>query len=242
MERVVKGLTGYNKEKENKPATHIILTVDEYEQLISECNKAKAQTKQVTEKANKELKNYVNKVNLKMKEVETNTEQKLKAVENRLESYKLEINRLNNLNNNLLRVMKERANADRNIRPKKKRNGYLILNSVQYTYNFYFENRKKRYLVNLPCWRVTIQSYYECSLPFLTIKKEIEKDLTYFSPKLGINNVYNLENVSEEKLYEYWNTEENFIFKATYKQNVRSNFWEVEYLTRASIQIPEDMR
>ena len=31
MERVVKGLMGYGSEKDGKPATHVILTVEEYE-------------------------------------------------------------------------------------------------------------------------------------------------------------------------------------------------------------------
>lgn len=243
MERVVKGLTGYSKEKENKPATHIILTVSEYDNLLNQIKQAEIKTEQIKQQAKKEVNQYIKQANYAIKKIQKETQEEIKTINDSLEASKIEIKRLNDLNSNLIRIMKEKANSKRNIKPKKEKNGYLILNSTQYTYNFYFENGKKKYSVSFPCWKIYIQSFYDCSIPFLVVKKEIEKDLiNNFSKKLGIKAIYDLENMTEEKLHEYWRKEENFIFKTNYKQNVKNNLWEIEYLTRGSIQVPEDMR
>lgn len=243
MERVVKGLTGYSKEKENKPATHIILTVSEYDNLLNQIKQAEIKTEQIKQQAKKEVNQYIKQANYAIEKIQKETQEEIKTINDSLEASKIEIKRLNDLNSNLLRIMKEKANSERNRKPKKQRNGYLVLNSIQYTYNFYFENGRKKYSVSLPCWKTYIQSFYDCSIPFTTVEKEIKKDLTNsFGKKLNIDAIYDLKNVSEKELYKHWNTEENFVFKTNYKQNIKSGYWEIEYLTSKSIQIPEDMR
>lgn len=243
MEQVYKSLMGYKPEDEKHNATHCILTIKEYEQLVYECDRAKAEVKQIKEQANREIKKYIQQANLKVEKIQKETKKEIEIINDSLEASKIEIKRLNDLNSNLLRIMKEKANSERNRKPKKQRNGYLVLNSIQYTYNFYFENGRKKYSVSLPCWKTYIQSFYDCSIPFTTVEKEIKKDLTNsFGKKLNIDAIYDLKNVSEKELYKHWNTEENFVFKTNYKQNIKSGYWEIEYLTSKSIQIPEDMR
>lgn len=44
-----------------------------------------------------------------------------------IEDYKQKLTKLNKLNSNLLRIARERANQDRNLRPKKAHSGFLIL-------------------------------------------------------------------------------------------------------------------
>ena len=41
MEKVVKGIMGYSPEKEGKPATHMILTIEEYSDLIKRLSEAR---------------------------------------------------------------------------------------------------------------------------------------------------------------------------------------------------------
>ncbi|MFR8353144.1 MAG: hypothetical protein ACLVB1_11320, partial [Blautia obeum] len=60
------------------------------------------------------------------------------------------------LNKNLLRILRERANADRSITPKKQHHGYIILCSQQLN-----ENHKKD---GISTWKTQIQTPYPVTL------------------------------------------------------------------------------
>ena len=64
---------------------------------------------------------------------------------------------LNGLNKNLLRIARERANADRKLRPKKTHTGYVVLTSSEKEYRYKIM-RKETAVAGL--WETALQSPY----------------------------------------------------------------------------------
>lgn len=146
MERVYKTFTGgYSREKDGKEATHVILSVEEYNKLTRDLRDAQNDKRRAEEKAERDISDYKAEANnLIVKEREAN-QKSIEAFESDLKGARIEINRLNNLNANLNRIMRERANAKRGLKPKKEHNGYLVIDSQQYNYNFHYLIQKKVY-------------------------------------------------------------------------------------------------
>jgi len=245
MERVVKSITGYSKEKENKPATHVILTVEEYKGLVDSI----VQTNNKMKEARRDVENFkINMENLKKeanKTIESEREKSqihIQSIQNDFDQAKNEIYRLNNLNNNLIRICKERANSKRGLKSKKTHSGYLILDNQESSYPFKWFGRMT-IVENFPCWKIRIQSPYDCSIPYEIIKKNIYDDLLNFiGTNLRLKYIYfDVSKLDKKQLIQVWNNNENFIFKTLYKANNRSGFWEIEYLTKLSVNMPKEM-
>lgn len=79
------------------------------------------------------------------------------AVQKDLEEACRKIEYLNGLNKNLLRIARERANADRKLRPKKTHTGYVVLTSSEKEYR-YKTMRKENAVAGL--WETALQSPY----------------------------------------------------------------------------------
>lgn len=250
MERVFKGLMGYSAEKEGKPATHIILTTSEYEALLKQISDKEMEV--INIKSDSE--NKINKLksdNLEyLKSLSDKFKSELDKANSFSKSLQKDLDTANSLNSNLLRISRERANSKRGLKPKKIHNGYLVLDCQQSLYKFNGVRKQNgriiKFTYNKPCWKVKIQSHYDSSIPFEIIKEKIHNDyINIFGASLGITMTYfngELEEKSKNEIDSLWDDDGNFIFKISYKSNFKTGLWEVEYLTRASITVPEDMR
>lgn len=246
MERVYKSVMGYKPENEKNSATHVILSVDEYNQLQRQVSglelklkdtiaNSKRELNDLTEKANQIIKDNNNKANKMLQE-------RTESFQNDLDNANNEIDRLNDLNSNLLRISKERANSKRGLVPKKEHHGYIVLDAQQYNYIFRYNVGKRINTVNFPCWKLRIQSPYSATIPYKTIIKDIRDDLIkLFGSSLKVKSIIDVDTYTIDKFQEEWKDKPNFIFKTTYKANVTSEFWEVEYLVKESITIPPEM-
>lgn len=243
MERVYKSLMGYKSENEKNSATHIILTLDEFYALEREIRGLRTEIKQTVKEHTTELEKFEEDANKRILEIKEKANTLLSDFKRDLSNANTEIERLNDLNKNLLRISKERANSKRGLKPKKAHHGYMVLDSQQYNYIFRYWVRGKANTDNFPCWRFRVQTPYDSSIPYNTIIKNIYNDLIkVFGARLDIESITNVDNQSYNDFKKLWDSDKNFIFKTSYKANIRSGFWEVEYLVKSSITIPEDMR
>lgn len=228
MERVFKNIVGYHKETEAKEATHVILTIDEYNNLQEEIRKTNVEKNKTIEDANGKIRQYVAQNEKQIAEIQATAEKRVNELQNDLNGAKNEIARLEDLNVNLKRICRERANSKRKLTPKKEHSGYMVLDSQQHTYKFHSDT--------LPCWKVRIQSFYDSSIPFKTVLKEFSKELiTTYGSTLNIQSLYSngaLEKKSAAEIKKLWESDKNFIFKTSYRANMKSGFWEVEYLIK----------
>lgn len=244
MERVYQGFMGaYKPENEKNKATHVILSLDEYNSIQKQITSLEYKLDNNLKSYKQEIEKERQKANDSVESIKKQAIERINFIQSDLNRAKVEIDRLNDLNANLKRIMRERANAKRGLKPKKVHHGYMVLDSQQYNYIFRHWVRGKATSDNFPCWKVRIQSPYDSSIPYSTIVKDIQNDLIkVFGASLNVQSVTNFENLSYDDSKKMWDSDKNFIFKTSYKANIRSGFWEVEYLVKSSIIIPEDMK
>lgn len=230
MEQVYKGLMGcYKAVDEKHGCTHCILTFSEYNQLINERDNARAETRQIISQANKEMEQCKRITEQRVLQIKEEASERVQAISSNLKVAEDEIDRLNDLNQNLLRISKERANAKRGLKPKKEHGGYVVLFSQQYDYR----DGNRIYKV----WKTVLQTPHDASIPLEDIRPLVNDDLIQtFGGALGLKEVV--------KIFDHidWDEEKNTLFNRIYKANFRSGFWEVEYLHTQPIQVPVDMR
>ncbi|MDS0528553.1 hypothetical protein NNC19_23040 [Clostridium sp. SHJSY1] len=242
MERVVKSFTGYSKEKLDKPATHIIMTVYEYEEMKRDLLYAQNEAREIKEKSKVEIEMYKLKTNKIVSDEKENAKKVVEAFQSEFNKAKNEINRLNDLNANILRINKEYANSKRGLKPKKAHSGYVVLDSEQYKYNFRHWASGRFLTKAYDCWKVRIQSPYNSSIKYTTISETIQSDLfKVFGYNLGIEYLTNVDDLSLGEFDEKYKENRNFIFKTWYRSNNKNGFWEVVYLIKNEINLSNEM-
>lgn len=135
------------------------------------------------------------------------------------------------LNQRLLQISRERANAERKIKPKKERSGYRVLSSRQKKYR-YKESRNSWGEVYL--WETVIQTPYVVDF---TAEQAMKETKELFGKndsgerligRLGIAGEYNgsyedmIDDPRCSELNEY-----NIIVEKNYKANVKAGYWEI---------------
>lgn len=162
--------------------------------------------------------------------------EELKRVRGILDSKDEAIASLEARHGNMLRMSKERANADRNLRPKKWHTGYPVIRSTQ----------KK--IKNEIVWETLIQTHYHFSLVAEAADEEIQRDL--FTEKgliynLGITDRYEgpYESMKTEMRRKGKKVDElNVAFTCRLERDFQGKYWKVWVMhTKPLGEIPDDM-
>lgn len=161
-----------------------------------------------------------------------------------------------NLNENLVRIMRERANQSRGIKPKKQHDGYIVLESRQWKEKYkvdvwdtedhmmrYGGNfgvaRKKGYLRTVQktadTWKSLLQTPYESRIPLDQVRYKVEEELF----RKGI-----LTNIGCTGMYDGYkdgafDKNENILYRWVFKANHHSRLWELEIYTTNELTVPE---
>ena len=176
MEYVKKSSLGGFRTCEEKDATHILQTQDEYSEMISiatmyrdnsritEAKEKKAREKwSGLQSENRKLLEEVSSLRRQLSHCSQGAqrasalEKEKLALQDRITNLEEAVKQAERLNRNLLRICTERSNADRNVRPKKQHDGYLVLQSREW---------RERLLDNsiLYTWKSVIQTPYDASM------------------------------------------------------------------------------
>ena len=149
MEKAYKGMVGYNICKEDgdkHPPTHIILSLDEYDDFCSllAAEKTKASNSQKLQyQAEDRMRNEIEQSN---KDAEVRIENYRRSLDDELQRLREEKLIAEKLNETLISIMKNRANSKRGIKPKKQHDGYIVLRSDQIDFVLQLSKKeKKRY-------------------------------------------------------------------------------------------------
>lgn len=151
-----------------------------------------------------------------------------------------------NLNLNLLRITRERANADRKISRKKDHSGYRVMNSEEFTYKY----STGRGYNSVILWKTVIQTPYSVEFSENEAREQTKelfaKDENgyWLIQKLGINGNYGggYENMLQDS---DWNDHEkyNVAVSKKLKANYRDGYWEVIIThTKPLGVVPKEMR
>lgn len=229
--------------------THVILTKQEYDKILQEKQRAEMDAGIAKSNADKAVteaeKNAANTVQQARQEAK----KEVAAIQGQLEQERAESAHQRALNANLLRIAKERANADRKLKPKKEHTGYVVVASGEKEYRYKDGYRK---LQNVLLWEAVIQSPYTIDMPEAIVRKQITRDLLRKNEagetligRLGINGYYpgNYESMVDDHQWCSEPEKYNIALEFYFQMNGRYGYWEVKFLhTRALKRIPNDLR
>ena len=224
--------------------THVILPVKEYDDLLREISQAKQKAREERSKADDDKKENERKLRQMVQEHEQTIE-KWRAA---LGAEQAESAHQKGLNENLLRITRERANADRKLKPKKEHSGYVVVVSSEKIYRY----KNGRYLDSVILWETVIQSPYSIEFPAEQAKEQI---LQEFFPKkgewkaarLGIDcwvsgdyeDFLSTADQDEELM------EQNVVLTGyrSFRANYRAGYWEMVLVHTKPLEVvPKDMR
>ncbi len=252
MEKAYKGLMGgYSVLKdsdEKHSATHVVLTMDEYDELLHNIHSLES-------KLSNEVTNHkddVSEINRKAADYKQRVDEEAQnvraAAEERVRIAEEERDRQSNLNKNLLRITRERANAKRGLQPKREHCGYRFSSKIMQT-KAIAGHDNKRGAIYTDVWTATLETPYDGTIPIHQIEDHIFDDLTGASGILnklyvnywmfkGSNRLWKgtyaeaMEDNAENK---------NYLFDYKFMINPKSGLWEVQITTTKSIRALSEM-
>lgn len=230
--------------------THVILTLKEYDQIFQEKRKAEMDAVIAKSNADKLVAEAKSNAAYTAQQARQEAQDKVAAIRAELEQERAENAHQRALNANLLRVSRERANADRNLKPKKERCGYIVVNSEEKEISFKAGSKR---LHKAMLWETTIQSPYSVQMSEEVVRKQIADDLfpageTWIVGRIGITGRFN---GSYEKFLEgkEQNPEDSFYDgnvviakQQRLKRRFRLEYWEVAIVhTKPLGDVSEDL-
>lgn len=152
------------------------------------------------------------------------------------------------LNENLLRIARERANADRKLKPKKEHTGYVVVVSSEKIYRY--KNRHR--LESVKLWETVIQSPYSIEFPAEQAKRMILEEFfpetgEWEAARLGIKRWvagdYEDFLSAADKDEEFMKQNAALMGYRSFRANYRDGYWEMILVhTRPLEVVPKDMR
>lgn len=253
-EFVRKTLVGYKEipgGRADPECTHVILSLKEYEEQLRRIAAAEQETQATKREAEKAIRSAKSDAQYKIQIAESEAAEIVADLEGELEKERQESTYQRGLNKNLLRIAKERANADRKLKPKKEHTGYFIVYTGEKDYNY---RRERRKLHRATLWETILQSPYSVDFSEGQARKQIQEDLfeqgannSWLVSKIGISMIYSY---NYEKLIELdeWETkfkEANILLRPNLKLRIsfRTGYWEAIILhTKPLDVVPPEMR
>lgn len=150
---------------------YVVTPIAHYEKLVKNNNELETEVA-----TNKDLRKKLKQAEEELKsnrDLLKFHEEHVKNEINRANRYKLEAEKLESLNANLLRIMKERNNAKRGIKPKKTKSGYVIKScssAIEITYD-----RTGREETSI--WKTVIETPLSTDLNLEQAEAQLKKDL-----------------------------------------------------------------
>ena len=244
-DRVYHGLAGWREEDEKHEATHIIMALDEYHKICSERNRAIEDREKIINEAKKYAKKTKAEAAAKVNKVNEEASEKINEMEAQAIEAKEEAERQKELNRNLLRIARERANSKRGLSPKKKHCGYRIDGKIMQVKVVSGYNKKDGPVHSMP-WAATLESPYDATIPIEQIEDKILGDLTDegILEQMKVNYLLKESVLWKGKYSEAVKKNENgqnLLFDYRFICNAKSGLWEIQINTTGAIAMPPEM-
>ena len=152
------------------------------------------------------------------------------------------------LNANLLRIARERANADRKLKPKKEHTGYVVVSSMEKEHRYKDGNGRWRAVM---LWETVLETPYAVDFCVEEVRHLIQElfqddeDGNWLIEKIGITENYpkGYANMIYDKDWREEYRNYNVMLERRLKANYRTGFWEMIFLhTKPLAAVPLDMR
>lgn len=137
--------------------THVILTEDEYDRLLQQISGAEQEVRNAKYDADKEIRRVQIDAQRRIESTECEAAKDIEYLEKALAAEQKESALQRGLNANLLRIARERANADRKLKPKKEHTGYVVVSSMEKEHRYKDGNGRWRAVV---LWETVLETPY----------------------------------------------------------------------------------
>lgn len=228
--------------------SHVILTLEEYDCLLRERDRAKKEQQAAQIWADSEVRKAIAQGKDHLKQAEKIAKAALEEVGQQLTAARNDAAHQRELNENLLRICRERANSDRKLKPKKKHSGFLVVSSAEREYRY----KAGKDFRTVKLWETVLQSPYlvdftEEQARRLIMEGLLQEDEGDLCPmeKLGIAAAYQckyedlLQHPDDAKQV----ANQNIMMDERLRANYRAGYWEVLFFhTRALEHVPKEMQ
>lgn len=223
--------------------THAILTKSEYSQLLSEIRTAENRAVKAGGDAERRVSNAKAVADRDIRDIRAGAAMQIEEVKQELATANNEIEYQRGLNENLLRINRERANAARKIKPKKEHSGYLITYSKEHEYKYRID---KKNWDSIMLWQTILESPYGVNFTNEQARKQIYEELfkNHLIGKIGIVGYWNIayEDMIDDELYQKEHYGKNIAIKYQLQANYKTGWWEIIVLhTNSLSDVPDDM-
>lgn len=223
--------------------THVVLTKKEYDVLLAKLDQDEKDIQNIKTQAAASIRQAEANADKKIKNIQEQSDQAVKEMTEKMELANAERDYQIGLNQNLLRINKEKANADRNLRPKKEHTGYAVISSQEKEIRY--KSGKK--MLPAVVWETVLQSPYSIEFPEEQARKQIYGELLtndggWKLGEIGIIATY-MANF-EEMIEKFGNQiyEKNRAYSGRLRANYKAGYWEYIVLHTLPLeQVPKDM-
>ena len=237
-----KGLTGWKEADEKHRATHMLLSMAEYNTLCNERNQAIRDRNAMMTDAKRFKEKAETEANRRVRIANEEADKKVNDMSEELAKERREREYQEGLNENLLRINKERNNAERKLSPKREHSGYVVLSSQEKEVRY----AVRRGTASYTAWETVIQSPYKIDFSEDQARKLIDEDLTpddgkWILGKIGITSYWytDLADIIESEDFK----NKNLAFQKRLRANYKAGYWEVIYLHNKALDgVPKEMR
>ena len=108
--------------------THVILTLNEYKKIVRERDEAIRTVGIERQNADRQMNEEKKNAAYQIRQVRDQAVKEIAEMQGALAQAQKDAAYQRHLNENLLRISRERANADRGLKPKKEHTGYVVMN------------------------------------------------------------------------------------------------------------------
>lgn len=235
-EFVKKTVMGYKPtEYTSQECTHVILTKEEYSQILA----AQEQAQREKRDAQASMENAWEQARRSVQEVRSELSHEIDGLKKVLAEEKARREYQQGLNENLKRICKERANADRMLRPKKGHSGFMVVSSSEKEYRY--KRGQKWQTARL--WETVLQTPFSVGFTEEQARRQIQEGLldTGLMAKLGIDAIFDGTYSQLQKDIEV--AEKNTALSGRLRANFRQGYWEAIFMhTKPLGVVPAEMR
>jgi len=225
----------------------VIQTKQEYETLLNQRNRAKSEKEEAERAAAREISRVKQEAAHEADRAAQRAQAQIDDLVQQVERKTAEIADQRALNANLLRISRERANADRGLRPKKVHTGYVVVMSSEKEIR-YKNGRNK--LLTAKVWETILQSPYSVDFTESQARQLIEEDLLTrgngLLAEVGITLICHgngYEALTEAENWKEIKFLHNALFSRQLRANYRTGYWEyiIQHTKPLGI-VPTEMR
>lgn len=228
--------------------THVILTEDEYDRLLQQISSAEQEVRNTKYDADKEIRRVQIDAQKRIESTKCEVAKNIEYLEKALAAEQKESALQRGLNANLLRISRERANADRKLRPKKAHTGYVVVASMEKEHRYKDGNRR---LCSVMLWETVLETPYAVDFEVAGVRELIQElfqkdeDGYWLIGRIGItgNHPKGYSDMIYDKNWREDYHKYNVMLERRLKANYRTGFWEIIFLhTKPLAAVPVDMR